>query len=742
MYMKGHVLVSILLYLILGAFMCVSVAQAQIRVDRARIGCLDIQKDPNLTKLVANTCNGKTTCSYKAPTEDQYRRAGVVANTRLFCTQAMEIIYHCGNGAAKSVTVPGDAWNHAPAFLDCSGMPIGPDPLNPPPGHLRGFVDLHTHPLSNLGFGGKLLYGGVDVGSLMPVDSSCNHNVRAANEQQALGNDNSTHGGWGLDNACGDSIRNAVISGFENGLHAAEDERAHGSGYPDFPLWPVWNDLTHQKMWVEWIRRAYAGGLRVMVALAVNNKTLGDMTAGPGDYPTDDKSSADLQITEIKSFVGRHTDFMAIAYNSSDLYRIVSANKLAVVIGVEIDHIGNLGVNKQPSDAEVIAEIDRLYNEGVRYIFPIHLLDNAFGGAAAYNSIFNVSNWRESGHPYDLVCADPAKDPDTEKYKDKDIKDQYHGGFTFNNGEFQEFANIAGMLVKLGWTPLYIQSPQCPPGIGQKNQLPLLPAGRVAIIEMMRHGMLIDIDHMSQNSADATLGLGTQFGYPLNSGHNGVRGASAGSYNERALRADQYATIGRLHGMAGVGSAKLDAQQWLTLYGTVIHAMGGGVAVAAFGTDFNGLEFAMRPRPGSSVQYTSSFPPSTDGTKTWNYNRDGVAHYGMLWDFLQDVRVLPGGADMVDNNLMNGADYFFRTWQIAEAKGRAIPASGPPSPYSPQCQKIADTIKSLESERTSLQQDLKEAGPPQIPAITMKIVKINAEIAMKNTELANCVKHP
>jgi hypothetical protein len=537
-----------------------------------------------------------------------------------------------------------------------------------------------------------------------------------------------------LDNVCGDLIRKNVISAFEsNNQGAAQDEKDGGSGYPGFPLWPAWNDLTHQKMWVEWIRRAYYGGLRVMVALAVNNKTLGDMTAGPGDYPTDDKSSADLQIAQIKSFVARHPDFMEVAYNSSDVYRIVSANKLAVVIGVEIDHIGNIGAAKgspipytppPPPDSEVKAEIDRLYNEGVRYIFPIHLLDNSSGGSAAYNSIFNASNWRESGHPYDLVCADPKDD----------IKD--HGqGFTFDNGALQNLLQIAGEMAKLGWAPLSISSPQCPAGIGQKNRLGLLPSGVVAVKEMMRHGMLIDIDHMSQASADGALALGTQFGYPLNSGHNGVRGVFG--HNERSFRADQYATIGRLHGMAGVGSAQLDAQQWLTLYNAVIHAMGSG-AVAGFGTDMDGLEYAMPPRlgspsrqqpgpqygeymscvgadaheavrpvggrlaagsiapgnvgqvaaacrrkfpnaftivhgiPGSSVQYNNSFPASKDGNKTWDYNRDGVAHYGMLWDFLQDVRTLPGGAAIVDQNVMNGADYFAATWRIAEAKSASV----------------------------------------------------------------------
>jgi len=87
--------------------------------------------------------------------------------------------------------------------------------------------------------------------------------------------------------------------------YTANDPGDDASGYPGIPDWPKWNDITHQRMWVEWIRRAYQGGLRVMVALATNNKTLGDLTAGPGDYPTDDKASGDLQIDDIRSFVGQ-----------------------------------------------------------------------------------------------------------------------------------------------------------------------------------------------------------------------------------------------------------------------------------------------------------------------------------------------------------------------------------------------------------------------------------------------------
>jgi hypothetical protein len=92
-------------------------------------------------------------------------------------------------------------------------------------------------------------------------------------------------------------------------------------------------------------------------------------------------------------------------------------------------------------------------------------------------------------------------------------------------------------------------------------------------------------------------------------------------------------------------------------------------AVAGFGTDTEGLALGMPPRSGSSVQYDNSkFPMSTLGTLSWDYNVGGVAHYGMLPDFLKDVRTAPGGDALIDDNLMFGADYFLQTWRKCEAE--------------------------------------------------------------------------
>jgi hypothetical protein len=82
-----------------------------------------------------------------------------------------------------------------------------------------------------------------------------------------------------------------------------------------------------------------------------------------------------------------------------------------------------------------------------------------------------------------------------------------------------------------------------------------------------------------------------------------------------------------------------------------------------------------------AISYNLSFPASTqvigDTRKTWDYNYQGVVHYGMLPDFLQAVQLAPTGADLVNNNLMWGAQWFIDSWSAAEAQAQAA-ASLPP----------------------------------------------------------------
>jgi microsomal dipeptidase-like Zn-dependent dipeptidase len=515
------------------------------------------------------------------------------------------------------------------------------------PAPLQGWVDLHAHPMTHLAWGGKLVHGAPDVGSLLPADSRCAHNVRATSMEHALGTDNSTHGGSGFDNGCGDSIRAGVIDQVQIANRAlVTPDWARGA--PDFAHWPKWNDVTHQKMWFEWVRRARDGGLRVMVGLATHNQTLAAAVSGPGDGPTDDRGSADLQVDEMKAFVGRHRDFMEVALTPADLRRIARANKIAVVLGVEIDSIGNFNKTRTVTNAAVTAELRRLHAKGVRYIFPVHVIDNGFGGTAVYQNLFNISNYREFGSFWDLECSRPGENI----------------GHRFVVEGFD--AAVAGVkATKLGID--IFRNPPNPPvctvGTGHVNRRGMTAQGQFALKEMMRLGMLIDLDHMSRKTVEQALALAEAVpgGYPLSSGHNGMR-APGGSENSRTPA--QVRRIAALGGMFGVGSDGIDAPTFVRNYGAVAASMSHrGVGL---GTDLNGLVKGPPPRAGS-IQYAAAFPKSRTGTREWDYNTDGVAHYGMLADFLRDLRSIPGGA-AVERTLMLSAEHFAQSWERCETQ--------------------------------------------------------------------------
>jgi microsomal dipeptidase-like Zn-dependent dipeptidase len=560
--------------------------------------------------------------------------------------------------------------------------------------------------MANLGFAGKLVYGGADVGALLPVTPDCNHrNVPAASVDEALAHDGAVHGSWGLDlhpgdllagkpvvtNHCGDLLRQQIVQAVQV-VNQANSPSSNADGYPDFKDWPRWNDITHQSMWIDWIKRAHdLGGLSVMVALAVNNETLADAVRGPGDGPDDDMASADLQIAEIKALVERppNKTWMEIAYSSADLRRIVYNHKLAVVLGVEVDNLGNFNRKADVSEADVRAEIARLRDEGVRYLFPIHVIDNRFGTTAAFIDLFNLSNLREAGHFWNLQCSRP-EDKVTYQYKlgnplnlVNDVAEPPSGiGGTTDVELGVLMATKLGMLSDTFDQPVIpkVDPQKCPGMMNVGNPDPgLTPLGKFAVAEMMRQGLLIDIDHMSQASrADAfAIASASPVPYPLNSGHNSVRAVSGG-ISEFFLTADEYKHIGEAHGIAAVGGARATDEEWVRRYQAIASALGSAAPGAlAFGTDANGVIVTIDKPNGHRFDY-SSFPKSTLGAMSWDYNDVGVAHYGMLADFMHGLPTLPGGNDVV-TGLMSGAEYFAATWEIAEAYARKQGADAGPA---------------------------------------------------------------
>jgi uncharacterized delta-60 repeat protein len=578
-----------------------------------------------------------------------------------------------------------------------------------PDTRLKGWVDLHTHPMSHLAFGGKLFHGAPDAGSLLPAvqmpwDPQCRFDVRAINIYEALSQDGPTHGPWPL-SVCGNVGRWAAVLALEAANHAHLSPE-NAVGFPTFVDWPKWDDITHQKMWIDWIRRAWEGGLRVMVALSHNNRLLAEVVTAGGASPisgvTTDKASSDLQIEEIKTLVAAHPDFMAIARSSADLQRIIQENKLAVVLGVEIDKIGDFSPGV--TEAMVDGEIRRLYDQGVRYMFPIHLTDNVFGDTAIYKPLFNVANVRENDAFWSVGCAQEADEV----------------GFVSAGIPIEFYQYLPS------GTPPPLTPPDClmakPSGqvfVGHVNARTtpngLTPLGEYALKAMMKRGMIIDIDHMSDRAANRALALAnfSPGGYPLMSGHTGIRDRTSPDLKaENARTTAQLAQVACLGGMFGVGTDGVGAYTWAGAYAKAYEVMrrafapGGacpqatplGLSFIGLGTDANSLVRTPRPTmldllPGEQPRYTDIYNPdpnhpinagvsllgrSTTGTRTWDYNFHGVAHYGMYVDFLRDVRTWGGtatltGKQAVDDQVTYGAENFYRMWLKAETQRSLVP---------------------------------------------------------------------
>lgn len=106
---------------------------------------------------------------------------------------------------------------------------------------------------------------------------------------------------------------------------------------------------------------------------------------------------------------------MQIAYAPDDATRIIGQNKLAVILGVEVDSLGNwrraedlaqqAGGDADQARVLIAAELDWLYGLGIRQITPIHLATNAFGGTAIYLRFLELSNVFLTGKAWEVEDA-------------------------------------------------------------------------------------------------------------------------------------------------------------------------------------------------------------------------------------------------------------------------------------------------------------------------------------------------
>jgi microsomal dipeptidase-like Zn-dependent dipeptidase len=542
--------------------------------------------------------------------------------------------------------------------------------LNQP---LWGFADLHAHVGQEVAFqaegagsgaNGRVFWGrngtagnySEDLPDCDGTGHGTNHQagnqVIAALESASLGSVPTYWGGGGDVNFGGsDSTIYATHfhpgGGFDSAVTLPDGQ---GNGHPpngkNLRGYPYWWSRGHQQMHIDWIKRAYRGGQRLMVAAAGNAEPLGAFMRDQynGRYVSD-YGAMRAFADHMKNLAAENSSWMEIALTPWDAHRIIRANKLAIVLATEVDDLGekcgldfppgaigtrtgdfnrtahnwgNNPRNQKRNDADAVSctakegweqRIADLYEAGFRLLTPIHMADNALGGAAIYSDLQHPLQLFMRGAPFDIS--------DTTALRTKVSRHLQEMAWCWN-----EFCGGGPLTwgfdtpTTLDWTENYSilpantltgelgcggpfhtlfhssNNPTCnDSNAGHRNSLDLLDRGETVLEEMIKRGMLIDVAHMSNRVRNEVLGTsGAGFvatsisnpgcnldapangceknTYPMVSTHAGFRqlhyDATVATYDgkgdEGSLSAEEIARIRESGGVIGVGTAPADVR--------------------------------------------------------------------------------------------------------------------------------------------------------------------------------------
>jgi microsomal dipeptidase-like Zn-dependent dipeptidase len=167
-------------------------------------------------------------------------------------------------------------------------------------------------------------------------------------------------------------------------------------------------------------------------------------------------------------------------------------------------------------------------------------------------------------------------------------------------------------------------------------------------------------------------------------------------------------------------SSRTRLANWVEGYLYALGAMGGrGVAL---GTDTNGLSPGFPPYSGGLTTYPFT-PPAQPGppnglgphplsrfqlgTRLYDFYADGLANYGLLPDFLESLKELPGEQPVTAlNALYRSAEDVIEMWEKVEAATRNIPPLPAPPCSTTECRSCTNQCDA------NLKACLGPEGPP------------------------------
>ncbi|MFC4910643.1 Coagulation factor 5/8 type domain-containing protein [Actinomadura gamaensis] len=494
----------------------------------------------------------------------------------------------------------------------------------PAAGNVRGFLDAHTHIEGADDMGGRMICG-------EPFDPD---GIEAALRD------------------CPDHYPHGELAIFENFLKNGSPFGTHDPvGWPTFKDWPAYNSLTHQQVYYTWLERAWQGGLRVIVDQYVANRVLCELYPLKKN-PCDEDATIDLEhrkAVAMQDYIDQRSGgpgkgWFRIVHTPQEARAVAASGRLAVVESIETSEpFGCREVRDVPqcTEEQIDRGLDHMKAEGVTSMFVCHKFDNALCGVrmdgGTVGVAVNIGNFVGTGQFWNVeTCTGPAHD----------------------NTVTPQVTLPLAVRTALGLpnlpAPFYPAAPHC-------NTRGLTPLGEHMIKEMIKRKMIVQIDHMSAKAADQTLTILEKAHYP------GV--ISSHSWADPSY----FARIYRLGGMVTEYGSPADqfAGGWRQAKQAYRQAGGTGLFGFGYGLDANGFGPLPGPRKGSDVQYPFkalsgvTLDKLRTGRRTWDLNVDGVANYGLVPDWIEDMRKTVG-PELTDD-MANGAEAYLRMWERVEA---------------------------------------------------------------------------
>ena len=460
---------------------------------------------------------------------------------------------------------------------------------------------------------------------------------------------------------CPDHGPNGQGGVLENTQSSGNPAQGHNTdGWPSFTGWPTFRSYTHEQVYYKWLERAWRGGMRLYTNLLVDNEVLCEVYPLKRN-PCNEMDNVRLQrkrLDELVDYVdaqsgGPGKGWLRIVRDPFEAREVINQGKLALVVGIETSKLFDCGeVNHRPQcdRAQIDRQLEEVHKMGVRQMELVNKLDNAFvgvaGDAGSTGILTNTANKQDTGHYWAMqTCVGPNAQHDHDEEQSTVVPE---------SGRDELAGAIAGQFLPQDQTPAYPPAPHC-------NQQGLTELGAYLVRRMVEKNMIFDPDHMSVIGRDQALSITESLGY------GGVLSSHSWS------TPDAYRRILAVGGL--VTPAEKTVEKFLEQHAKLKPDRNRRFLFGTgWSTDMNGFASQGGPRPGNdknpvkypfkSLDGSTTIDRQKTGTRTWDLNKDGTAHFGLYPDLMEDVRNV--GGQEVAEDLLNGSEAYLQMWERAE----------------------------------------------------------------------------